>query len=106
MRNSVMIIIVVALCTVLTRAVPFLLLGGRKEIPPAIQYLGKFLPPAIMAILVVYCLKGINIAVGSRGVPELLSVALVAALHFWKKNTLLSIGIGTIFYMILVQVVF
>lgn len=106
MEHSVAIVIVVALFTILTRAIPFLLLGGKKEIPPAIQYLGRVLPPAIMAILVVYCLKGINFTVGSRGIPELLSVVLVAVLHLWKRNTLLSIGVGTIFYMISVQVIF
>ena len=74
--------------------------------PATVQYLGKVLPPAIMAILVVYCLKDINLLEGSRGLPEFLAVALVAVLHLWKKNTLLSIGAGTVFYMILVQAVF
>lgn len=106
MGHSLAIIGVVALCTVLTRALPFWILGGRKEVPATVQYLGKVLPPAIMAILVVYCLKNINLLEGSRGLPEFLAVALVAVLHLWKKNTLLSIGAGTVFYMILVQAVF
>ncbi len=106
MGHSLAIIGVVALCTVLTRALPFWILGGRKEVPATVQYLGKVLPPAIMAILVVYCLKDINLLEGSRGLPEFLAVALVAVLHLWKKNTLLSIGAGTVFYMILVQAVF
>ena len=106
MGHSLAIIGVVALCTVLTRVLPFWILGGRKEVPATVQYLGKVLPPAIMAILVVYCLKNINLLEGSRGLPEFLAVALVAVLHLWKKNTLLSIGAGTVFYMILVQAVF
>ncbi|HIW80903.1 MAG TPA: branched-chain amino acid transporter permease [Candidatus Acetatifactor stercoripullorum] len=106
MGHSLAIIGVVALCTVLTRALPFWILGGRKEVPATVQYLGKVLPPAIMAILVVYCLKDINLLEGSRGLPEFLAVALVAVLHLWKKSTLLSIGAGTVFYMILVQAVF
>lgn len=106
MAHSLAIIAVVALCTILTRALPFLLLGGKKQIPKTIQYLGKVLPPAIMAILVVYCLKGINLLQGTHGIPELLSVAVVATLHLWKKNTLLSIGAGTVCYMILIQSVF
>ena len=106
MGHSLAIIGVVALCTVLTRALPFWILGGRKEVPATVQYLGKVLPPAIMAILVVYCLKNINLLEGSRGLPEFLAVALVAVLHLWKKSTLLSIGAGTVFYMILVQAVF
>lgn len=106
MEHAIAIIGVVALCTLLTRALPFWILGGKKEIPQTIQYLGKVLPPAIMIILVIYCLKSVNILVGSRGIPELLAIGLVVILHLWKKNTLLSIGAGTVFYMILVQVVF
>jgi len=106
MEHSIAIVAVVAICTLLTRALPFWLLGGKSELPSTIKYLGKVLPPAIMAILVVYCLKGINVLEGSRGLPELFAIALVVALHLWKRNTLLSIGAGTVFYMILVQFVF
>lgn len=106
MEHSIAIIGVVAICTLLTRALPFWLLGGKKEVPQTVKYLGKVLPPAIMAILVIYCLKSINIFAGSRGLPEFLAIGVVAGLHLWKKNTLLSIGVGTIVYMILVQVVF
>ena len=106
MEHAIAIISVVALCTLLTRALPFWVLGGKKEITQTVQYLGKVLPPAIMIILVIYCLKSVNIFVGSRGIPELLAIIVVAILHLWKKNTLLSIGAGTVFYMILVQVVF
>ena len=101
-----MIISIVALCTIITRAIPFLILGNKKELPEIIQYLGRVLPSAIMMILVVYCLKGIDFLQGSRGIPEILSVVLVVVIHLWKKNTLLSIGTGTICYMFLVQVVF
>ena len=106
MEHAVAIIGVVALCTMLTRALPFWLLGGKKEVPQTVKYLGKVLPPAIMVILVIYCLKSVNICVGSRGIPEFLAIGVVTILHLWKKNTLLSIGAGTVFYMILVQVVF
>lgn len=106
MEHSITIIFVVAACTLLTRALPFWVLGGKRELPPTIKYLGKTLPPAIMVILVVYCLKGVNIFQGARGIPEFLAIIAVVILHLWKRNTLLSIGIGTIFYMILVQFVF
>ena len=106
MEHAIAIIGVVSLCTVLTRALPFWLLGGKKEIPPVVKYLGNVLPPAIMVILVIYCLKSVNFLTGSRGIPELLAIGVVAALHIWKRNTLLSIGVGTVLYMILVQVVF
>ena len=106
MEHSIAIVAVVAICTLLTRALPFMLLGRKRELPSTIKYLGKVLPPAIMIILVVYCLKGINVFEGSRGIPELLGVTSVVILHLWKRNTLLSIGVGTVIYMLLVQFVF
>lgn len=106
MLHSVAIIAVAAIVTLIIRAVPFVAFGGKKEVPSTITYLGKVLPPAIMVILVIYCVKGINLFSGSHGIPELLSIVVVALLHVWKRNTLLSIGVGTILYMVLVQVVF
>lgn len=106
MGHSIAIISVVAICTLLTRALPFLVLGGKREVPSLVKYLGNALPPAIMTILVVYCLKGVNVFEGSRGIPEFLSIGLVVVFHLWRKNTLLSIGAGTLCYMLLVQFVF
>lgn len=105
-QRAVLIILLVAACTFLTRVLPFLFFGGQKSVPKAVNYLGKILPPAIMAILVVYCLKGISFAQAPYGAAELLSAALVVVLHLWKRNNLLSIGLGTACYMILIQVVF
>ena len=103
---SLLIIIVVSLCTILLRAFPFLVFGGKKELPQTIRNLGKVLPPAIMAVLVVYCLRGVSFLEGNHGIPEIISVVLVAGLHLWKKNILLSIGLGTICYMVLIQLIF
>lgn len=69
-------------------------------------YLGRVLPYAAMGMLVVYCLKDVKLTAAPYGLPELLSVALVAGLHIWKRNTLLSIGAGTVCYMLLIQLVF
>ena len=99
MLHSVAIIAVAAIVTLIIRAVPFVAFDGKREVPETVTYLGKVL-------LVIYCVKGINLFTGSHGFPELLSIAVVALLHIWKKNTLLSIAVGTILYMILVQVVF
>ena len=107
MLHSIGIIAVAAIVTLFIRAIPFVLFGGKREVPATVPYLGKVLPPAIIVvILVVYCVKGIDLFTGNHGIPELLSVAVVAGLHIWKRNTLLSIAAGTILYMILVQVVF
>ena len=97
------IIFVVAVCTFITRVLPFLFFGGNKEVPGAINYLGRILPPAIMATLVVYCLKGIQLTIAPYGAAEFISVAVVILLHLWKRNNLLSIGLGTACYMILIR---
>lgn len=104
--HSLLLIAVVSLTTVFTRALPFVVFGGKNKMPQVIKYLGKVLPGAIMAVLVVYCLKGVTLFSGNHGLPELLAVALVILLHLWKKNTLFSICAGTGFYMLLVQVIF
>lgn len=106
MLHSIGIITVAAIVTLFIRAIPFVVFGGKREVPATVTYLGKVLPPAIMVILVIYCVKSINLFSGSHGIPELLSIAVVAGLHIWKKNTLLSIAVGTVLYMVLVQVVF
>lgn len=102
-------IITVAACvagTMLTRFLPFLIWGGKKETPRYIQYLGKFLPAAIFGMLVIYCLKNVEIVTGSHGLPELIAMLVILALHRWKGQMLLSMAGGTICYMLLVQFVF
>ncbi|MCM1166955.1 MAG: branched-chain amino acid transporter permease [Lachnospiraceae bacterium] len=96
----------VLIATMLTRFLPFLLFPAGKPTPKYIQYLGKVLPASVFGLLVVYCLKDVSIFVGSRGIPELISIVVVVALHLWKKQMLLSIAGGTVCYMLLVQLVF
>ena len=97
---------VAALVTVALRFLPFLIFRGDKETPAYIAYLGKVLPFAIMGMLVVFCLKGISLTGAPYGAPEFIACGLTAALHVWKRNTLLSIAGGTVCYMLLVQMVF
>lgn len=96
----------VVLATVLTRFLPFLLFPAGKPTPKYIQYLGQVLPAAVFGLLVVYCLKNVDLLVGSHGLPELIAVAAVVGLHLWKRQMLLSIAGGTVLYMLLVQLVF
>ncbi len=96
----------VVLGTAITRFLPFLVFPSGKPTPKYIRYLGKVLPAAIFGLLVVYSLKNVNPLAGSHGIPELLSILLVIGLHLWKRQMLLSIAGGTIFYMALVQLVF
>ncbi len=105
-ERAFIIILVVAVCTLITRLFPFVLFGGKRELPKAVHYLGGLLPQALMATLVVYCLKDADLFSASRGIPEFASVAVTAFLHVWKKNVLLSVAAGTFCYMFLVQAVF
>lgn len=102
MEHAILIVVVVAVCTLLTRALPFCVFRGNKELPDTIKYLGKVLPSAIMIILVIYCLRNVSFVTGTKGIPELVGISVVVILHLWKKNTLLSISIGTLCYMLLV----
>ena len=104
--HSALMIVVIALVTAALRFLPFLIFGENRETPPLVTYLGQVLPYAIMGMLVVYCLKGVSLTVFPFGIPELLGCAAVTLLHIWKRNTLLSIGAGTVCYMLLVQFVF
>lgn len=102
-------IITITLCvvgTITTRFLPFLVFSSKKPTPKYIQYLGNALPSAIFGMLVIYCLKNVNIVAGSHGIPELISILVTVVLHKWKRQMLLSIAGGTVCYMLLVQLVF
>ena len=94
--QSLITIGIIALGTVFTRFLPFWLFPKGKPAPRIVAYLGKVLPCAVMGLLVVYCLKDVQPAAAPYGLPELIAVAATAGLHVWKKNTLLSVGVGTV----------
>lgn len=104
--NELILVGVMAAATLITRFLPFLLFPAGKKTPEYINYLGTTLPYATIGLLVVYCLRGIEFSGAAGWLPQLLSVGAVGALHIWKRNSLLSIGAGTVIYMILVQLVF
>jgi len=104
--HAILTIAVCALVTIALRFLPFLLFGENRKTPSIVAYLGQILPFAIMGMLVVYCLKDVDLTAKPFGIPEAIGCAVVAGLHIWKRNTLLSIGIGTVCYMLLVQLVF
>ena len=104
--HDILLIAVAVLVTMATRFLPFLIFGEKRKTPAVIEYLGTVLPCAIMGMLVVYCLKDMSFLSSPFGLPELISCVVVAALHVWKRNSLLSIGGGTVCYMLLVQLVF
>lgn len=103
--QSIATIIVVVLGTMTTRFLPFLIFPEGKRPPKYITYLGTVLPYAVIGLLVVYCLKD-ALWTSFHGMPELIAILFIIILHKWKKNTLLSIGAGTVLYMVLVQTFF
>lgn len=104
--EQLLTVAVIVLGTAATRFLPFLLFPVGKPTPPYVRYLGKALPPAVFGLLVVYCLRGVSLLSGSHGIPEAAAIAVVAGLHLWRRQLLLSIAGGTVCYMLLVQLVF
>lgn len=104
--ESFLTIIVIAAVTFLIRALPFIIFRSNKPISKFVTYLGKVLPYAVIGMLVVYCLKSTSVMTYPFGLPELIAVAFIVVIHVWKHNMLLSVGGGTVLYMILVQAVF
>ena len=102
--NAAVLVSVMALVTILLRFLPFLIF--RKQTPAYITYLGRVLPPAIIGMLVVYCLKDITLTVRPHGLPELIAAVCVVGLQVWRRNALISILSGTVVYMLLIQTVF
>ena len=101
-------LIIIAICTARTfleRALPFVVFRGH-EVPPVVRYLGTVLPMAIMATLVIYCIRDIRFTAPGTCLPYLIGIAVTALAHLWKRNSLLSIALGTAVYMVMVQTVF
>jgi branched-subunit amino acid transport protein AzlD len=106
LTQQIVIVAIIALGTMLTRFLSFLIFPANKPTPKAIRYLGKALPAAVFGLLIIYCLKNVNLLGGSHGLPELIAIIAVVALHLWKRQMLLSIAGGTVLYMVLVQIIF
>ena len=108
MSNSVhalLAVLVCAACTFLLRFAPFALFSGKRSMPGAVRRLAAKMPAAIIAVLVIYCLKAVPAADLPTVAINLISVAIVVTLHLWKKNTLLSIAGGTALYMLLLRII-
>ena len=102
--HAAALVAAMSVMTILTRFLPFIVF--RKNTHRYITYLGKVLPPAIIGMLVIYCLKDVSLLAKPFGIPELIAAACVVGLQVWKRNSLISILTGTVVYMVLVQMVF
>ena len=100
----VLAIAVSAVITISLRALPFVIFHNGKTMPEKLVHLGNMLPSAIMAVLIVYCMKNAAVDFKTYGIPEVISILVVAGSYRWKRNTLLSIVLGTACNMILLHV--
>ena len=101
--HSAALVAVMAGCTMLLRALPFLVFRAGRKTPAYISYLGQVLPQAIIGMLVIYCLKDMTLAQAPYGLPELIAAAAVVGLQAWRRNSLISILSGTVIYMVLIR---
>ena len=106
LAQQIVTIALCALATMLTRFLPFVIFSEKRKTPPFVRFLGKYLPSAIFAMLVVYCLRNVDVLQGSHGIPEAIAIGVTVALHLWKRQMLLSIAGGTAAYMLLLHFVF
>lgn len=105
-KHAMLVILVMGLATLATRLLPVLIFGRGEKVPDYLMYLGKVVPYTAMGLLIVYCLKDVSVLDSPHALPELLALAVVSASYLWKRNTILSVVVGTVVYMLLVQVVF
>lgn len=106
LTQEIITIAAAVLGTMATRFLPFLLFPANKKTPPLVLFLGRLLPPAVMGMLVIYSLKDVQLLSGTHGLPEALAIALLVALQLTLRNALVTIGVSTVFYMLLVQKLF
>lgn len=105
--QQILTIAIAAVTNFVTRWLPFCLFAGsEREVAPFIKGLGKFLPAAIMGMLVIYCYRNINFAGAGHGLPEIIAGLLTIALHVWRRSMFLSLIGGTVSYILLVNFVF
>lgn len=102
--QAVIIIVLLGLAVQLTRGLPFVLFDKKSTLPPIIDYMGKCLPAAMMGLLIIYCFKEYDFTDARVMVPAVVASACVALLHLWKRNMVLSIGVGTAIYMIMLRI--
>lgn len=105
-KHAMIIILVMGFVTLMTRILPVLIFGQGERVPDYILYLGKVVPYTAMGLLIVYCLKDVPVRETPHGIPELIALAVVGGTYLWKRNSIFSVVIGTVLYMLLVQAVF
>ena len=100
----ILLVLIMMVAVQITRGLPFVLFGNRSSLPKIIEYLGKVLPAAMMGLLVIYCIKDVDFTSFSGMMPTIVASVITVVLHVWKRNTVLSIALGTVIYMILIRI--
>ena len=100
--HAILLIAIASVITFLIRALPFLVFK-KRQMPAFIKEIADKLPPAIIAVLVVYCLKSPMTQLSSETIAAIIAIVCVVLLHIWKRNTLLSVAAGTILYMVFIR---
>ena len=104
--SALLATVIMAVITFLLRAAPFWIFArNARQVPPVVAYLGRVLPNATMVMLVVYCLRSVSIVVPASVIPTIVGVAIVVILQFWKKNSILSVFLGTAAYMLCLRLI-
>ena len=101
--HALIILLIMGAATLATRIIPVLLFGRGDKVPEFILYLGRTVPYTAMGLLIVYCLRDVSLFSGHHALPELISLAVVTLSYLWKRNTIVSVALGTVVYMIMVQ---
>ena len=101
---TILLVAAASIATILTRVIPFLIFNERRPMPDTIKKIADSLPPAIIAVLVIYCLKGYVAVINYESLAALIAVVAVVLIHLWKKNVLLSIALGTAIYMVIIRI--
>ena len=105
-RHAMIIILVMGLMTFATRILPVVIFGRGEKVPDYIMYLGRVVPYTAMGLLIVYCLRDVPVLEAPHAMPEFISLAVVVLTYLWKRNTIFSVVVGTVLYMVFVQMAF
>ena len=105
-NHAIVVLIAMGAVTLATRILPVLIFGRGEKVPDYIMYLGRVVPYTAMGLLIVYCLRNISLSDAPHGLPEVIALGIVSGTYLWKRNTILSVVIGTVIYMLMVQSIF
>ena len=104
--HAMLVILVMGGVTLVTRLLPVMIFDRGEKVPEYIMYLGRVVPYSAMGLLIVYCLRDVRVMESPHGLPELIALAVVSGTYLWKRSTILSVVMGTVIYMLLVQLIF